>query len=196
MIESLTGRVLAAAPALLLQVGPVVLRLEVSEQTRAALPDPGAEATVQAELLVREDRLELLGFARAEERALFRLLTGVSGVGKRLALAILSELSVEDLALAVDRRDEKRLVQIGGVGRKTASRLLLELESRLDEFLPREAAAAPAAGMDPRAEEVLAALMALGMSQAAALSALEGVDTGDADLGVEELIRRALAARA
>ncbi|MBN2170321.1 MAG: Holliday junction branch migration protein RuvA [Candidatus Krumholzibacteriota bacterium] len=196
MIESLTGRILAAAPDLLLQVGPVVLRLGISEQTRAALPEPGAEATVLAELLVREDALELLGFARAEERALFRLLTGVSGVGKRLALAILSELSVEDLALAVNRRDERRLVRVSGVGRKTASRLLLELESRLEEFLPREAAAAPAAAADPRAEEVLAALMALGLNQAAALRALTSVDTGDADLGVEELIRRALAARA
>lgn len=195
MIESLTGRVLATEPDLVLQVGPVALRLEISEQTRAALPAPGAEATVLAELVVREDALELLGFARAEERALFRLLTGVSGVGKRLALAILSELSAEDLALAVDRRDEKSLVRVSGVGRKTASRLLLELESRLEEFLPREAMPAPVAA-DPRAEEVLAALMALGMNQAAALRALESVEAGDADLGVEELIRRALTAGA
>jgi len=173
----------------------VAQRLEISEQTRAALPAPGAEATVLAELVVREDALELLGFARAEERALFRLLTGVSGVGKRLALAILSELSAEDLALAVDRRDEKSLVRVSGVGRKTASRLLLELESRLEEFLPREAMPAPVAA-DPRAEEVLAALMALGMNQAAALRALESVEAGDADLGVEELIRRALTAGA
>jgi len=195
VIESLTGRVLATEPDLVLQVGPVALRLEISEQTRAALPAPGAEATVLAELVVREDALELLGFARAEERALFRLLTGVSGVGKRLALAILSELSAEDLALAVDRRDEKSLVRVSGVGRKTASRLLLELESRLEEFLPREAMPAPVAA-DPRAEEVLAALMALGMNQAAALRALESVEAGDADLGVEELIRRALTAGA
>jgi Holliday junction DNA helicase RuvA len=195
MIDSLSGRVLAREPDLLLAVGPVVLRLEISEQTRARLPAPEGDATLHTVLQIREERVELLGFARPEERSLYRLLTAVSGVGKRLALAVLSELDVESLAQAVAQQDVARLTRVPGVGKKTASRLLLELGAKLDEFLPAEPIpVASARGDDPRREEAIAALTALGMNRAAALKALEQVEEVDAPLGVEELIRRALAA--
>ncbi len=195
MLDSLTGRVLALDPDLLLQVGPATFRLGISAQTRAALPVSEAEVLVFTELVVREDSMELLGFARPEERVLYRLITGVSGVGKRLALAVLSELSPEDLARCVVSGDEKSLTGVSGIGKKTASRLLLELKGKLDEFLPVGGAqpqpATPGA-VTPDREEALLALAALGMNRAAALRALEAV--GEEELSVEEMIRMALAA--
>ncbi|MBM4116230.1 Holliday junction branch migration protein RuvA [bacterium] len=191
MLDALTGRLLACEPELLIAVGPLSLRLEASARTRAALPPPGAEVTLYAELVVREEKLELLGFARAEERSLYRLLTGVSGIGKRLALAILSALSPGQVAQAVAAGDEAPLVAVSGVGRKTASRLLLELKGRLDEFAPALAEPPPPAG-EPRREEALRALLALGMSRPSALRAL--AEAGEAPQPVEDLIRRALAA--
>jgi Holliday junction DNA helicase RuvA len=195
VIESLHGRILALSPDLLLAVGPVTLRLEISEQTRRGLGRAGEEATVFAEMRLREEQLELIGFARPEERGVFRLLTGVSGVGKRLALAILSELGVADLARVMAQKDEKSLTRISGVGAKTASRLLLELGAKLDEFLPAgDAPPLPAAPADPRDEEALLALTALGLSRAGALEALSRIESKD--LTVEEIIRRALSAQA
>lgn len=193
MIETLRGRIASKDAALLLQVGPVAFRLEISGQTATTLPDQGADCTVFTELHVREDRLDMLGFATREERAVYRILTGISGVGKRLALAILSELSCADLALVVARGEEKRLTGVSGVGKKTASRLLLELGNRLDEFIPMSVdhpiVAAGREG-DPGRDEALLALTALGMSSVAAQAALAGIE-GD-DLGVEDLIKQAL----
>ncbi len=192
MLEALSGRLLAAEPDLLLAVGPAVLRLEISAQTRAQLPSPGADLRVFAELVVREEKLELLGFASAEERSVYRLLTGVAGVGKRVALAILSALSPADLARAVTLGDEKPLIAVTGVGRKLASRLLLELKGRLDAFSPDGREALPVPAGDPLREEALRALLALGMNRAAALRAL--ASAGESPQPVEDLIRRALAA--
>jgi Holliday junction DNA helicase RuvA len=192
MLDALSGRVLAVEPELLLAVGPAAFRLEVSARTRALLPPPGAEVRVFTELIVREDRLELIGFARVEERSLYRLLTAVSGVGKRLALAILSALSPADIARAVVTGDEAPLVSVSGVGRKTASRLLLELKGRLDAFAPAPGEPAPPPAGDPLREEALRALVALGMGRGAALRALAGA--GEEPQPVEDLIRRALAA--
>jgi len=192
MLDALSGRLLAADPELLLAVGPAAFRLEVSARTRAQLPPLGAEIRVFTELVVREEKLELLGFASPEERSVYRLLTAVSGVGKRLALAILSVLSPAELARAVTLGDEKPLVAVTGVGRKTASRLLLELKGRLDAFTPAagELPAVPVG--DPLREEALRALLALGMNRPAALRALAGA--GETPQPVEDLIRRALAA--
>jgi Holliday junction DNA helicase RuvA len=194
MIDRLRGTVVEREPDLLLSIGPLTLRLEVSEQTRRALPERGAAAEIFAELIVREDSLGLVGFSSPEERRLFGILLGIAGVGKRLALAILSELSVTELAQVVSLGDEKRLTAVAGVGAKTASRLLLELGSKLDEFLPVVAAPLAAADFaeDPRREEALLALVTLGLSRQAALKSL--AEFGDGDLGVEEMIRRALGA--
>ncbi len=194
MIDSIRGRILSTEPELLMQAGPVVLRMEISGRTRVALPQAGGEATVFTELLFREDRLELIGFSRPEERSLYRLLTGISGVGKRVALAVLSELGVEELARVVALGDEKRLTKVSGVGGKTASRLILELAGKLDAFLPPGGTLADQATPpeDPLLEEALLALTALGMNRQAALRALER-KTGEAR-SVEELIREALAA--
>lgn len=192
MLDCLHGRLLAAEPELLLAVGPVVLRLEISGRTRRALPAPGAELRVYTELLLRDEKLELLGFASPEERSVYRLLTAVAGVGKRLALAILSALGPAELARAVALADPKPLLAVSGVGAKLASRLLLELKGKLDAFGGLAEAEPVSAGGDPQREEALLALLALGMNRPAALRALAAA--GDAPLPVEALIRRALAA--
>ncbi len=192
MLDALSGRLLATDPDLLLAVGPAVFRLEISARTRAQLPPLGAEFRLFTELVVREEKLELLGFAGAEERSLYRLLTAVSGVGKRLALAILSALSPAELARSVALGDDKPLVAVTGVGRKTASRLLLELKGRMDAFAPAPGEAPAVLTGDPLREEALRALLALGMNRAAALRAL--ATAGEEPQPVEDLIRRALAA--
>ncbi len=192
MLDCLRGRILAIHPELLLEVGPVTFRVEISDRTRSALPDIESEVSVFTELVVREDHLGLLGFARPEERSLYRRVTAVSGVGKRLALALLSELSPEELADCVRSEDEKRLTRVSGIGKKTASRLLLELQGHLDEFLPGpgQLGKTPRVDERPEREEALLALGALGMNPASAQRALEAV--GDENLPVEELVRRAL----
>jgi holliday junction DNA helicase RuvA len=193
MIESLKGIVGSKTPDLLLQVGAIALSLEISDRTRAALPEPGEEVLVYAELKVREERIDLLGFVSRDERSIYRILTGISGVGKKLALAILSEMSVGDLAQVVAKENIKALTGISGVGKKTASRLLLELGSKLDEFRPdleEITTSLPVTGNDPRQEEAIAALAALGMQRPAALRALE--QAPDGELEVAELIRFAL----
>ncbi len=192
MIERLLGTVLAKDPDLHLRVGPVTLRLEISDQTRRSLPERGAEAEVFTELIVREDSLGCVGFMTREERRLFVILIGVSGIGKRLALAILSELTVADLARTVSLEDAKRLTAVSGVGAKTASRLLLELSSKLGEFMPSAASGAAMSISDPSREEALLALVSLGMTRQTALKAITEFE-GD-DLPVEEIIRRALGA--
>jgi holliday junction DNA helicase RuvA len=194
MLDSLRGRILATDPELLLEVGPVTFRVEISDRTRSALPGLEAEVMIFTELVVREDHLGLLGFARPEERSLYRRVTAVSGVGKRLALAILSELSPEELARCVSSEDEKRLTRVSGIGKKTASRLLLELQGHLEEFLPDPRTSGDPVPADerPEREEALLALGALGMNPASARRALEAV--GDESLPVEELVRRALTA--
>lgn len=194
MIDRLRGTVLQKDPDLLLSVGPIVLRLEITDQTRRALPGPGNDSELFAELIVREDSLGLVGFATREERRLFRILTGISGVGKRLSLAILSAFSVAELARTVTMGDKKRLTEVGGVGSKTAARLLLELSSKLDEFLPADPLGeirVPGA-LDPRREEALLALLSLGLSKQAADKAI--AEFGDVEMEVEEMIRRALGA--
>lgn len=193
MLDSLRGRVLTLVPDLLLAAGPVTFRLEISARTRAALSVGEGETELFVELIVREERMELLGFARAEERELFRLITGVSGVGKRLGLAILSELGVEELAVAVATADVDAFTRVSGVGKKTASRLLLELKGRLDDFQPAYGSAdAPGPPARPGQDEALLALTALGMNRQAAEKALAAL--GEEPLPVEEMIRRALAA--
>jgi len=197
VIDSLTGRVIERGEELFLETGPVVFRLQASERSRRVLAAVEGEQRVFVALEVREDRMDLVGFARREERDLYGVLKGISGVGTRLALSLLSTLSLEDMAGAVASGDAALLSTVPGVGKKTASRLLLELKDRLPLILP-EGAAAPrpsAPAGDPRREAVLGALMALGMSRPEAGRLYENLPREEED-EVEELIRRALAASA
>jgi len=197
VIESLTGRILSRGGDTVLQAGPVCFGLLISERSRRDLTAGSGEVEVFVNLQVKEDKLELVGFSRREERDLYRSLTAISGVGTRLALAILSTLSLEDLAAAVVAGDEKILATVPGVGKKTASRLLLELKDRLKTLMPAADFSQQPGGAkgDPLSLQVLGALEALGMTRSEASRILDGLPTDD-EPDVETMIRRALAASA
>jgi len=148
------------------------------------LPAVGDPVTLHTHLVVREDIQALYGFGTLEERAAFRQLLKISGIGARTALSLLSGLSVAELAQAVALQEAARLTKIPGIGRKTAERLLLELKGKLADARPTSAGGA---------SDVLNALLGLGYSEKEAAAALKGLPTG---LPVAEGIRAALKALA
>lgn len=190
MIAMLRGTVAhAAAGEVILDVGGVGYRVRVPARTRLA--GLGQELTLHTHLAVRDDALDLYGFADAPSRTLFETLLTVSGVGPKLALAALDTLGPDGLRAAVIAEDVTALTAIPGVGRKGAQRMVLELREKLGN-LPAELfdgvmAASPAAD-DPRAE-VRQALAALGYGAAEIARA---VDTLPEDGATEELLRVAL----
>jgi Holliday junction DNA helicase RuvA len=193
MIGSLAG-VLSqkAPPQLLLEVGGVGYELTAPMSTFYGLPALGERVRLLTHLVVREDAQILYGFATAEERSLFRDLLKVSGVGPRIALAILSGVTVAVFAGAVRAQETGTLTRIPGVGRKIAERLIVEMRDRLDDapYTQGAAGAGTALAAGPEAE-AYGALVALGYRPQEATQLLKAVETGAA-LGTEELIRRAL----
>jgi Holliday junction DNA helicase RuvA len=186
LIGRLTGKLLSKnPPQVLLEVAGVGYEVEVPMSTFYSLPATGEPVTVLTHLVVREDAHVLYGFATPEERAAFRQLIRISGVGARTALSVLSGLSVAELSNAVAMQDAARLTKVPGIGKKTAERLLLELKGKI-----AEGAARPAAGS---AGDVVNALMGLGYSEKEALAAVKGLPPG---LAVAEGIRAALKALA
>ncbi|MDE1990192.1 MAG: Holliday junction branch migration protein RuvA [Betaproteobacteria bacterium] len=187
MIGRLSGILLQKTPPqILLDVQGVGYEVDVPMSTFYDLPATGQPVTLVTHLVVREDAHLLFGFLTEAERGLFRQLIKISGVGPRLALSVLSGLSVAELADAVQRQDSARLTRIPGVGKKTAERLLLELKEKL---VP-QGAVPPLAGVPaPAASEIGHALAALGYNEREATWALRQLP---ADLPLEEGIRRAL----
>jgi holliday junction DNA helicase RuvA len=185
MIGRLTGVLLAKnPPQILLDVQGVGYELDVPMSTFYNLPAAGERVSLQVHMLVREDGHYLYGFAAEDERAAFRQLLKISGIGARTALAVLSGLSVADLSHAVAAQDAGRLIKIPGIGKKTAERLLLELRDRLPKTLATETAQAPDSGGD-----ILNALLALGYSDKEARAALKLLPE---NVGVSDGIRQAL----
>jgi len=186
MIGRLTGVIAEKSPPqVLLDVGGVGYELDVPMSSFYNLPAIGERCTLLTHFVVREDAQQLFGFASAEERATFRLLVRISGVGPRTALAILSGLSVAELSGAVSRQESGRLVKVPGIGKKTAERLLLELKGKLapDLGLPAAAAASDAQA------DIVQALVALGYNEREAAQALKALP---ADIGVSDGIKQAL----
>jgi Holliday junction DNA helicase RuvA len=206
MIGSLAGVLtFKAPPHLLLEVGGVGYELEAPMSTFYELPAPGERVRLLTHLLVREDAQVLYGFATDAERTLFRHLLKVSGIGPRIALAILSGVTGPAFAQAIQEQDAATLTRIPGVGRKTAERLIVEMRDRLGQL--GVAAAAPAGAPAQGAEaEAYGALVSLGYRPAEAARLLKsvsgdgggGTDAGGSEgnggsgLATEELIRRAL----
>jgi Holliday junction DNA helicase RuvA len=170
---------------LLVFVGGVGLRVQVPASTAEALGHRGESVVLHTHLHVRDDAVALYGFATGEDLRLFEMLIGVSGVGPRGALSLLSALGADSLSDAVSAGDALRLQQVSGVGQKMAARLVLELKGKL---AGRAAAAVPTG----RDDEVVAALVGLGYTQAEAQAAAASVPS-DGSLAVEERLRRALA---
>jgi Holliday junction DNA helicase RuvA len=186
LIGRLAGKLVSKnPPQVLLDVQGVGNEVEVPMSTFYSLPATGEPVTLLTHLVVREDAHVLYGFATPEERAAFRQLIRISGVGARTALSVLSGLSVAELASAVAMQDAARLTKVPGIGKKTAERLLLELKGKL-----AEGSARPAAGT---AGDVVNALVGLGYSEKEALAAVKGLPPG---LAVAEGIRAALKALA
>ena len=190
MIGRITGRLAEKnPPQILIDVNGVGYELEVPMSTFFGLPALGQNVSLATHLAVREDGHFLYGFATEDERAAFRQLLKVAGIGARTALAVLSGLSVHDLAQAVALQETGRLVKIPGIGKKTAERLLLELRDKLPKALPgvtsRAAADLP---FDDRGD-IINALMALGYNEKEALGAVKLLPDG---VGVSDGIRQAL----
>lgn len=189
MIGRITGILLDKnPPQITVDVGGVGYELEVPMSTFYNLPAAGERVSLFTHLLVREDAHCLYGFGAEGERAAFRQLLKISGVGARTALAVLSGLSVAELANAVVMQEAGRLVKIPGIGKKTAERLLLELKDKLPKTLTVAAAAAPA--HEP-GSDILNALLALGYNEREAVSAMKSLPAG---VGVSDGIRQALKA--
>ncbi len=197
MIGRLRGILLEKTPPfLLLEVQGVGYEVEAPMSTFYQLPAQGEEVMLYTHLIVREDAQLLCGFASESERRLFRSLIRVNGVGAKLALAILSGMSADEFAAAVQDEDTARLTRLPGVGKKTAERLIVEMRDRLADWQAAPAAASagepvPAAAGDP-VKEALTALVALGYRPAEASRMVEKVDSDG--LGSEDIIREALKA--
>ncbi len=188
MIGRLSGTLAAKAPPMvLLDVGGVGYEIDVPMSTFYNLPAVGSTVVLLTHFVVREDAQVLFGFLTAEERATFRELVKISGVGPRTALSILSGLSVTELAQAVTRQDGARLVKVPGIGKKTAERLLLELKGKLgpDLALPAGTPLTDSQG------DIGQALQALGYNEREAQAALRALP---ADVSVSEGIKLALKA--
>jgi Holliday junction DNA helicase RuvA len=188
MIGRLTGTLAEKSPPqLLIDVGGVGYEVDVPMSTFYNLPVLGERVTLLTHFVVREDAQLLYGFLTATERATFRQLLKISGVGARTALSILSGLSVGDLAQAVSAQEAGRLVKVPGIGKKTAERLLLELKGKLGPDL-----ALPGAVIRNEAQsDIVQALIALGYNEREAAAAIKPLPT---DVGVSEGIRLALRA--
>ena len=164
------------ADSIVLDVGGVGYLLYVSGATLQVCPPVGERFKLYSVLNVREDAMELFGFHSREEKAMYERLKGVSGVGSRTALQILSAMSVRDLSLALVAGDVQALTRVPGIGKKTAQRLVLELKDKVDDaqITGSGAAVAPRTAAGPEAEAV-AALTALGYSASEAARAVSRV---------------------
>jgi Holliday junction DNA helicase RuvA len=161
--------------------------VDVPMSTFCELPALGQEITLLTHLVVREDAQLLYGFSTGPERQAFRALIKISGVGPRIALAVLSGMTVDDLTQAVANQQSGRLQKVPGIGKKTAERLLLELKGRLGDALPG-AGGVGMSGTDPLSD-TLHALVALGYSEREADAAVRALPPG---LSVDDGIRQAL----
>lgn len=188
MIGRISGVLLEKnPPQLLIDCQGVGYDVDVPMSTFYNLPALGEKVTLLTHLTIREDAHILFGFGTAEERATFRQLIKISGVGARTALSILSGMSVADLAQAVTMQDAARFTRVPGIGKKTAERLLLELKGKLGADLG--AGVAIAAG--DHSADILNALLALGYSDKEAVLAMKSVPNGS---GVSDGIKLALKA--
>lgn len=199
MISQLHGIVLEASPSqVVIDVSGIGFELGISGITAAQLPALGDEVRLYTRMQVREDACTLFGFTTAEERTMFDRLVAVSGVGPRLALAVLSTFTTSQLYSIVMAEDDKNMATVPGVGKKTAKRLILELKSVFAKdkgFVPVDigvvpVAAAASARSSSALDECREALLSMGFSPQEAELALDGYD--GRDMRVEELLSSAL----
>jgi holliday junction DNA helicase RuvA len=194
MIALLTGKIAYKAPDfIILDVNGVGYRVQIPFSTYYALPAEGGTVSLQIHTSVKEDAINLYGFRTQQEKELFQLLIGVSGVGPKLANGILSNSEPSELADSLVRGDLARLSAIPGIGKKTAERLVLELKEKvkkLDIAKPQHGAA-PAGAKQEIREDVLSALINLGYKDAVVQKALSDVRITEV-ASVESILKQAL----
>ncbi|MDZ4253628.1 MAG: Holliday junction branch migration protein RuvA [Sulfuritalea sp.] len=178
-------------PSITVDVQGLGYEVDVPMSTFYNLPATGEKVALHTHLIVREDGHYLYGFASPEERAAFRQLLKISGIGARTALAVLSGMSVKELAQAVTLQEAGRLTKVPGIGKKTAERLLLELRDRLPKTLASGGETRVGAGdtAADAAADIMNALLALGYNEREALGATKGLAP---DVSVSDGIRAAL----
>jgi Holliday junction DNA helicase RuvA len=195
VIAHLRGRILEKQPTrVVVDVAGVGYDVAVPLSTFYGLGDPGAEVALRVHTHVREDALALYGFATALELELFNRLISISGIGPKLALAVLSGIEPPDLVTAIERGDVARLTAIPGVGKKTSERIVLELKDRLPRK-PPSAAAAGAGSTDELMvrDDLLSALMNLGYHRPLAEKAVDAaLKTIGREAGFELTLKQAL----
>jgi len=191
MIAWLKGELLEKqAPGLVLNVNGVGYELEAPMSTFYDLPEVGAQATVFVHMVVREDAQLLFGFTSKQQREMFRSLIRVNGVGPKVALAVLSTLSAQELLQCMANEDVTQLCRVPGIGKKTAQRLVVEMKDRLEkEFgdVALEVSAGESSSNNSR--DAIDALVALGYKNAEASRVVKSLDSS---ISSEELIRQAL----
>lgn len=192
MIARISGKLITKRPPLLLiDVSGVGYEVHAPMSTFYALPEPGEAVVVLTHLTVREDAHILYGFATEAERGLFRNLIKVSGVGPKMALTILSGINPPDFIVCVQNRDAALLTRLPGIGKKTAERLVVEMQDRLgdSEEIISHTSEALQPGGDAR-QDAISALVALGYKQSDAIPMVKAVEKEG--LASEDLIREAL----
>jgi Holliday junction DNA helicase RuvA len=200
MIAALTGRLACKAPSLVtLDVQGVGYEVHIPLSTYYALPDPDEVASLHIHTHLREDAIHLYGFGSTEEKGAFLLLTGVSGIGPKLALSVLSALSVPDLISAVQAGDLDKLATVPGIGKKSAGRIALELKDKLERLHPT--ATRPIEPQQAQAgrlhDDALSALVNLGYRASEVTAAIKLVlERSAAPPALKDLIRAVLRALA
>ena len=196
MFYSLTGKLVHMEPSVaVIECGGVAFKCLTSMHTQRSLPRIGETAPLYTHLNVREDALDLFGFSSKNELNCFKMLTGISGVGPKVALAILSELSPEGVAVAAASGDSKSFTRASGVGPKLGQRIVLELKDKVKKMagtsgdLQLTPAEAGVISASKNAEQAVQALIVLGYTQSEASQAVARLDSA---LATEELIRLAL----
>jgi holliday junction DNA helicase RuvA len=195
MIAAVRGEVLVRRPDhVVVDAGGVGYRLTVSAETLKSVPATGREGFLHAELIARDDSLALYGFASEEERDLFRELISVSGVGPKVAIAVLGGGTSRDLLRAIAAGDAKRFQAVPGIGKRTAERIIVELREKVAGELEEAIAIGAEGGGDPRS---LArdGLVNLGYSPSEAEELLGDADSEQPEELISEALRRAGAAR-
>ncbi|MCK9419296.1 MAG: Holliday junction branch migration protein RuvA [Nitrospirae bacterium] len=194
MIAWLSGRLRhKATDHLIIDVAGVGYQVSVPLSTSCGIPDDGEDVSLHIHTHLREDSLSLFGFLTEAEKNMFLLLLGVSGIGPKLALAILSSLSVQDLSHAIQASDDSRLCMIPGIGKKTAARMVLELKDKMKLVVPSILPSlSGSAVLSDDSEDVISALVNLGYKRPQAEETVRKIRHARPDLGVEELVREAL----
>ena len=194
MFYSVTGNIVHIdASAVAVECGGVAFRCSASVNTLKKVGTLGSKTTIYTYLAVREDAIELFGFSDTQELECFKLLIGISGVGPKAALAVLSEMTPDKLAMAVSSGDVKSVTKAQGVGPKIAQRIIMELKGKMTAVSSDSDdgfdASAVAESSD-NANEAVSALQFLGYSRYEAAKAVSGLDK---NMSVEDMIKKALA---